>query len=148
MTNMSNMDSAADEPLNDIENKLAALLRGEMTHEEFLGAFLESELYILVDGEPQGDVLGPRRPMVIASGPDAPRMFAVFSAPTRATRMIQQFSEYSYPILVNCVWVLEHLGPNMGVAFNPGCANGFELAPDGAQQLKMAVLEARAQSPE
>jgi hypothetical protein len=32
----------------------------------------------------------------------------------------------------------------MGLALNPGCHFGFEIAPEGAQQLKAAVEQALA----
>jgi hypothetical protein len=138
------MSLTDDEPLNELENQLLSLMRGEISQEDFLRDFLDSHLYILVDGEPQGGVLGDRKPMVIAANEQAPRMLAVFSAPTRATRMLVAFPEYAHPILVDCSWVLEHIGPRMGISFNPGCQSGFELAAEGAHELQKALLDARA----
>ena len=137
-----------DEPLNDLEKQLAELMEGKITQIDFLRTFLTAQLYIMVDGEPTGGVLGDKKPMVIAASPEAPRLLAVFSSPTRAKRMTEQFAEYSFPILVDAAWALEHTGSHMGLAFNPGCANGFELAPEGAEQLRQAVAEARSQTAE
>ena len=130
-----------DETPTELEWKLAALMNGEIGHQDFLRAFLSAPVYIMVNGEPQDSLLGDKQPMVIAASVDAPRMLAVFATPHRATRMIEQFSDYSYPILVSADWVFEHIGPNMGVSFNPGCRSGFELAPEGAQQLKEALKQ-------
>jgi hypothetical protein len=141
-------EKTPEEPLNALESKLQALMRGEISNEEFLREFLEADLYIMVNGEPTGGTLGDKQPMVIAMSDTSPRMIAVFSSPTRAAKMLEHFSDYSYPIMVRCQWVLEHIGTHTGVAFNPGCPEGFELAPEGAQQLRDALAEARAQSGE
>jgi hypothetical protein len=135
-----------DEPLNEMESSLLSLMNGRISQIDFLRVFLQARLYIMVNGEPQGSVLGDRQPMVIASAETAPRMLAVFASPTRAHKMVELFAEYSFPIQVDAAWVLEHIGSHMGIAFNPGCPNGFELAPEGAQQLKNALAEARSQS--
>lgn len=134
--------------LNELEQVLFAMWNGEISREDFLRTFLVSDLYIMVDGEPVGDTLGDRRPMVVSTSPEAPRMMAVFSATERAACMTERFPDYSYPILVNCNWVLHCIGPSMGIAFNPGWAMGFEIAPDGAQQLKQALDAAIAQAGE
>lgn len=127
-----------DEQPTELEITLEKVAAGEVTKEEFLTLFLCSDLFIMINGEPEGDTLGDKKPMVIATGPDAPRMMAVFSKPHRAQRMVLQFPEYSFPVLVSAEWVFAALGSSMGVAFNPGYANGFEIAPEGAQQLKQA----------
>jgi len=56
--------------------------------------------------------------------------------------MTRQFPDYNFPIRVDCGWVLRCIGPSMGLAFNPGWAMGFEIAPEGAQQLKRALDDA------
>lgn len=136
----------AGEPLNDLEESLFKMWRGQMDKEEFLRTFLISSLYIIVDGEPVGNTLGSRRPMVVSTAPDQPKMIAVFSAPERAERMTKQFPDYNFPIQVDCRWVLQTIGSTMGVAFNPGWVMGFELQPEGAQQLKHALEQAIAQA--
>ena len=137
-----------DEPLNEVERKLHALMLNEISTEDFLETFLQGNFYIMVNGEPQGGVLGDKVPMVVASSEKDPHLLAIFSSPVRAKRMIERFADYSYPILVNADWVFEHLGPTMGITFNPGCTEGFELQPEGAQQLKAAIVQARAQAAE
>jgi hypothetical protein len=139
------IDLGIDEPLNELETNLLACMSGQMSREEFLTLFVNSALYIMVDGEPVGDTLGDRKPLVVAMSPDAPRLLAVFSAPQRAQTIIEKFGEFTYPIMVNAQWALDTLGPQMGIAFNPGCHFGFEIAPEGAQQLKAAVDAARAE---
>jgi hypothetical protein len=136
-----------DEPLNELESKLLELMSGQADEQDFLRVFLQSDLYIMVDGDPQGDTLGDRRPMVVATAENAPRMMAVFSNPSRAARLVAMFADYSFPIMGNTTWVLEHIGPHMGIAFNPGCPNGFELAPEGAQALKNALAAAESAPP-
>lgn len=131
------------EPLNELEEKLFACLNGELSREEFLGTFLWAPVYIMVDGEPVGDVLGDRKPLVVANAPEAPRLMAVFSDPSRAEKMMEYFGEYNFPILVNTPWVLHVIGTKMGISFNPGFPFGFEIAPEGAQQLKTALEEAK-----
>ncbi|HEY9790450.1 MAG TPA: SseB family protein [Candidatus Obscuribacterales bacterium] len=135
-----------DDPVNELESSLLSLMNGKISQADFLRVFLQSRLFIMVNGEPQGSVLGDKQPMVIASAQDAPRLLAVFASPTRAHKMVELFAEYSFPIQVDAEWVLDHIGSHMGIAFNPGCPNGFEMAPEGAQQLKIGLAEARSQS--
>lgn len=132
-----------DDALNEIESTLFAMFKEEMTREEFLGIFLASQLYILVDGEPTGNTLGDKKPMVVSTSPSAPRLMAVFSHPSRAAKMQQLFPEYNFPILVDCDWVFRTIGNSMGVTVNPGWHYGFEIAPEGAQQIKKAITEIR-----
>lgn len=138
----------ADGPLNELEEVLFSMWNGEISKEDFLRHFLISNLYIVVDGEPVGNTLGDRKPMVVSTSAEAPKMMAIFSAPERATRMTQQFPDYNFPILVDCRWVLRCIGPSMGLAFNPGWAMGFEIAPEGALQLKQALDDATARAGE
>jgi len=135
-------------PHNELEEKLFAMWRGAVPKEDFLRLFLISDVYIMVDGEPQGNTLGDRRPMVLSTSVELPKLMAVFSSPERAERMTQQFPEYSYPIRVDTNWVLHTIGTTMGIAFNPGWTMGFEIAPEGAQQLKIALDSAIAQAGE
>jgi hypothetical protein len=135
-------------PYNDLETQLFAMWAGKLTKEEFLRVFLVSDLFIIVDGEPVGNTLGDKKPMVLSTAVDQPKLMAVFSAPERASRMTQQFPEYNFPIQVDCRWVLHSIGATMGVAFNPGWTMGFEIAPEGAQQLRTALDSAIAQAGE
>lgn len=137
-----------EKPLNELEEQLFAMWSGRLGKEEFLRQFLISDVYIMVDGEPAGNTLGDRKPMVLSTASDQPKLMAVFSSPERASRMTQQFPDYNYPIRVDTNWVLHTIGSSMGVAFNPGWTIGFEIAPEGAQQLKMALDNAIAQAGE
>lgn len=129
----------SDEICNELERSLAGVMEGTIPKEEFLKTFLTSSLYILLDGEPVGGVLGDRVPMVFAPSAESERMIAVFSSPLRTAAMKAKFAEYQHPVLVDTAWVLNHVGPSTGIALNPGCALGFEMASSGAQQLKKAL---------
>lgn len=133
---------------NDLETQLLEMWDGKITREDFLRQFLMANLFIIVDGEPVGNTLGDRKPMVLSTSIDQPKMIAVFSSPERASRMIAQFPDYNFPIMVDTSWVLRAIGPSMGVAFNPGWEMGFEIAPEGAQQLKQALDSAMTQAGE
>jgi hypothetical protein len=137
-----------DHAHNELEEVLFAMWAGKVSKEDFLRQFLLSNVFIMVDGEPQGNTLGDKKPMVVSTSVDAPKMMAVFSSPERAARMTQQFPDYNFPIQVDCSWVLHCIGPSMGVAFNPGWTMGFEIAPEGAQQLRTALDSAIAQAGE
>jgi hypothetical protein len=137
-----------DHPHNELETHLYEMWDGKMTKEDFLRIWLLSDLFIIVDGEPVGNTLGDRKPMVISTAVDQPKMIAVFSSPERAARMIAQFPDYNFPIRVDTNWVLHCIGPTMGVAFNPGWELGFEIGPEGVQQLKHALDNAMTQAGE
>jgi hypothetical protein len=137
-----------EQPQNELEEHLFAMWAGRTTKEDFLRVFLISDVFIIVDGEPVGNTLGDRKPMVLSVSIDQPKLMAVFSSPERATRLTEQFPDYNYPIKVDTRWVLHTIGASMGVAFNPGWTIGFEIAPEGAQQLKMALDNAIAQAGE
>ncbi len=132
-------DFDIDEPLNELETRLFACLDGLIPREDFLNDFLNATLYILVDGELVNGELGERVPLILATAPEEPGLLAVFSHPTRGERIVEHFTEYIYPVMVNTRWALGTLGPGMGIIVNPGCNIGFEIAPPGAQQLKFAV---------
>jgi hypothetical protein len=128
----------AEEPANELEKALAAVLSGETSKEDFLRIFIGSNVYVLVNREPRGDTLGDSTPMVLSSN-NGPHMLALFSSPIRSLKMTELFPDYRFTIMVDCAWALHILGTTLGIALNPGCDLGFELAPDGAQQLKRAL---------
>ncbi len=130
-----------DEPANELERALALLVAGKMDKNAFLRLFLSSRLYILLDGEPQGNTLGCRSPMVFAASPESPRMLALFSSPVKASAMSELFPEYRYTAMVDSLWAIHCAGPSTGIALNPGAALGFELAASGVQELKLAIEE-------
>lgn len=138
--------SLMDEPLNELEKTLFSMWNGQVSREDFLRAFLMSDVFIMVDGEPPGNTLGDKRPMVVSTSVEQPKMMALFSSPERAVCMTKQFPDYNFPIRVDCGWVLRSIGPTMGLAVNPGWSMGFEIAPEGAQQLKRALDEAVARA--
>src|SRR5438105_4713928 len=88
----------AEEPCNELEQALAAVMAEQMSKEDFLRIFLSANLYVLVNSEPKGNTLGDCTPMVISTDAKAPRMLVVFSSPLRSLKMTELHSEYRWPV--------------------------------------------------
>jgi hypothetical protein len=122
-------------PNNLLEEKLIAMYRKEIKITEFLEILLESQVIILADRDV--DITGPDmhfNPLAITShmGYDA---LAAFTSIERAKRAFSEYPEYGFAVAVDTSWFLLGAYENAGFALNPGWPFGFELPPEGLQQL-------------
>jgi hypothetical protein len=58
-----------------------------------------------------------------------------FSSLERAKAALARYPEYPFALAVYTKWFLQGAYENTGIALNPGWPFGFELPPEGLQQI-------------
>ena len=122
-------------PKNPLEEKLVAMYRKEIKISEFLEFLFDSQVIILADRDV--DISGSDtnfNPLAINS-PMGYSVLATFSSIERAQAEVSMDPEYGYAIAVDTSWFLLRAYENVGFALNPGWPFGFELPPEGLQQM-------------
>jgi hypothetical protein len=122
-------------PNNPLEEKLLAMYRKEIKITDFLDILLDSQVIILADKDV--DITGPDmnfKPLAITS-PMKYNVLATFSSVERAQAAVSRYPEYAFAVSVDTSWFLQRAFENVGFALNPGWPFGFELSPDGLQQM-------------
>jgi len=123
-------------PTNPFEEKLAACCAGELELAALVPTFLESQVFVLLDGDiPAGNPHLKANPLVLDSPKGYP-VLAIFSRPECATRVAQAFPQFPYGLLVECRWLLRQIKSTVGIAVNPGSTVGFEMPPEGFARFK------------
>jgi len=62
-------------------------------------------------------------------------VLATFSSIERAKAALSSYPGYEFALAVDTAWFLGGAYENVGFALNPGWPFGFELPPDGLQQM-------------
>lgn len=122
-------------PNNLLEEKLLEMYRKEIKISEFLEILLDSQVIILADRDV--DMSGPDthfNPLAISS-PMGCDVLATFSSLERAQPAASRYPGYEFAMAVDTPWFLLRAYENVGFALNPGWAFGFELPPEGLQQM-------------
>jgi SseB protein N-terminal domain len=122
-------------PNNNLEEKLLALYRKEIKIIEFLELLIDSQVVILADRDV--DISRPSmdfNPLAINS-PMGFDVLVTFSSLERAKAALAQYPDYPFALAVDTRWFLLGAYKNAGIALNPGWPYGFELPPEGLQQL-------------
>lgn len=122
-------------PNNFLEEKLLAMYRKEIKITEFIELLLDSQVMILTDRDV--DITGPDthfNPLAITS-PMGYSVLVTFSSIERATSLAARHPDFSHAVAVDTSWFLLRAHENAGFALNPGWAFGFELPPEGLQQM-------------
>lgn len=129
--------SANFDPQNHLEACLLSWRSGEMEAADLFEQLVGSEIFVLFDHMEEGKLLEDSRPLVLAAAEDTPGMLAVFSSPRRVQPIVQQFSQFTHLIAVNCKEVLTNLvPPGIGLVCNPGWVEGFMVQSEGVEEMK------------
>jgi len=122
-------------PNNPLEEKLLAMYRKEIKITEFLEILFDSQVIILSDRDVE--ISGPDmhfNPLAITS-PMGYDVLATFSSIERARAAVSKYPGFEFAVGVDTAWFLRGAYENVGFALNPGWPFGFELPPDGLQQM-------------
>jgi hypothetical protein len=116
-------------PVNKLELLLTKAQDGSVPLEEFLEAFMQSELHVPSDTEVNED-RSDFSPMLLTK--DNNNFIGVFTAKERIEKVAPQFTYcLSIPQGSELLKWLRTIAPNCGVLVNPGFYAGLEISPDG-----------------
>jgi hypothetical protein len=118
------------EPRNDFERDLLAAQQGRMTSDDLLRILMDTQVFMPVADEKPA-VLNVQRstraqPLVL-TGEDGTPLLVLFSSPERAKPFVDDCPGFSGGLLVEFKWVLEKMGGEYGITFNPGSEIGFDM---------------------
>lgn len=129
-------------PANKLEEALVEFLDGKIPQAEFLGTLANGQLYILLDKAlPEGSQWDPGINLCVVSNEAGVALVAAFTSPGRAEALQAEATEFAHGLLVSTGWLLQGLGPDVGVAVNPGYGASVELSPRVAGQLRDAFAK-------
>jgi SseB protein N-terminal domain len=132
-------------PANALEHVLLEAQRGTGSPAAFFDELLRSQVFVLLDKEigPEGRWDPSINLCVLTNATDGP-VVAAFTAPERSTPWHERLPQFGYGLLVSFTWLLQGLGPEVGVVINPGSSVGVELAPGAMSRLKHQVASSSA----
>lgn len=122
-------------PHNPLEEKLVAMYRKQISISDFLGILIDSRLAIPSDRE--AAVTAPDmnfKPLVITSAMGFD-VLVTFSSLELAEAASSMYPGYGFTAEVDADRFLLQAPENVGFALNPGWHLGFELPPEGLQQI-------------
>lgn len=124
-------------PLNELEVHLLQAQEGELSPSAFLDSLLTDQVFVLLDRAitEGGEWDEGTSPLVLTNEADEP-MFAVFSAPERASLWSEQAPAFEHALQVDFRWLLSGISDGVGVVLNPGFDVGMEMIPEAVAQLK------------
>jgi hypothetical protein len=139
------MNEAAFSPINPLEVSLLQAQLGSGPASDFFDELLGSQVFVLLDKDlgPDGQ-WDPSINLCVLTNAAGKPVLAAFTAAERSAQWYQHLPQFQYGLLVSFVWLMQGLGPDVGVVINPGHAVGVELAPEAIARFKQ---QARGESP-
>jgi len=136
------MNEAAFSPLNPLEESLLQVQLGAAPAADFFSLLLDSQVFILLD-KPIGEdgQWDPTINLCLLTNAAGAPVVAAFTAPERSAPWYRHLPQFQYGLLVSFTWLMQGLGPTVGVVINPGHGVGVELAPEAIARLRQQVLD-------
>jgi hypothetical protein len=131
------MNEAAFSPLNPLEETLLQAQLGAAPASDFFSELLGSQVFVLLDKDlgPDGQWDPSINFCVLTNAAGAP-VLAAFTAPERSAPWYQHLPQFQFGLSVGFAWLMQGLGPDVGVVINPGHGVGVELAPEAIARLR------------
>ena len=140
------MIESAFSPTNALEHALLDAQEGNRSSTDFLSELLGSQVFVLLDREigPKGHWDESINLCVLTNATDGP-VVAAFTSPERSIPWHERLPQFGHGLLVDFSWLLQGLGPEVGVVINPGWSVGVELAPEAVERLKRRLEDSGSQ---
>ena len=124
--------SPDNEPLNDLEEKLAQGGQPDADPVDVILSFLNNEVYIISADALEGED-SQVEPLVLGNEDGQP-VLAVFSHPSRVD---PEYLEAAPNVLgTQGAAIIANIGDELGMVINPGAAYGFEINPEGIANIR------------
>lgn len=124
-------------PLNRLEATLLAAQTGTGPSSAFFDELVQSQVFLLLDREIGEDGRwDPAINLCVLTNAQGRPVVAAFTAPERSTDWYAHLPQFKYGLLVTFAWLMQGLGPEVGVVVNPGLPVGVELGPEAIMDLR------------
>ena len=129
-------------PSNALEQALLAAQQGAGSPTAFFDELATSQVVVLLDRDigPEGR-WDPSINLCVLTNATGQRVVAAFTAVERSGPWHERLPQFGYGLLVSFSWLIQGLGPQVGVVMNPGWSVGVELAPEAIDRLKQQLPE-------
>lgn len=136
------MNEAAFSPLNPLEESLLQVQLGAAPAADFFSQLLRSQVFVLLDKDlgPDGQ-WDPSINLCVLTNAAGKPVLAAFTAAERSAPWYQHLPQFQFGLSVGFVWLMQGLGPDVGVVINPGHGVGVELAPEAIVRLRRQALD-------
>lgn len=135
------------EPKNELEQKLLAVMSGELTSETFMRELIAGQVFMPVRDDKESGIKGLQlttraTPLVVQDG-EGHNILVTFTSPERAKGFLTDYPEFGGGLLTEFTWILERMEPGFSIAVNPGLEVGIDIEPETiAEMLEIIAAEA------
>lgn len=125
-------------PQNPLEALLHSVEQGEVDEQHFFTALLDAQVFMPIRdkhhiaGFQESSLADP----LVLEDEEGSQVMPLFSSPERARDFLKQFPGYEGGLLTEFRWVIERIGPGIGISMNPGLDSGFDLEAEMIEALR------------
>ena len=131
---------------NELERKLLAAIRGELSAEDFMRELLTQQVFIPIKDDRDSGITGlqltNKATPLIVDDEEGGKILVLFTSPERAKDFLADVPGYSGGLLAEFAWIVERIEPGIRIAVNPGIELGMDIEPEHVMEM-LALLAAR-----
>lgn len=131
-------------PRNDLERLILDVQSGKLDPQEFAECILGEQVFLPVKDEKHkiaGFQSSTKAEPLVIDDEDGNRVMLLFTVPERAKTLLTDYPDYSGGLVTEFSWVLRRMGPEMGIALNPGDDIGFDFDAEMVAMLSSLLPE-------
>jgi len=131
---------------NELERKLLAAIRGDLSAEDFMRELLTQQVFIPIRDDRDSGITGlqltNKATPLIVDDEEGGKILVLFTSPERAKDFLADVPDYSGGLLAEFAWIVERIEPGIRIAVNPGIELGMDIEPEHVMEM-LALLAAR-----
>jgi len=130
---------------NELERKLLAAIRGDLSAEDFMRELLTQQVFIPIRDDRDSGITGlqltNKATPLIVDDEEGGKILVLFTSPERAKDFLADVPDYSGGLLAEFAWLVERIEPGIRIAVNPGIELGMDIEPEHVMEM-LALLAA------
>ena len=135
------------EAKNELEHKLVAAMRGELSSDDFMREMLAQQIFIPIKDDKDSGIQGfqhtTRATPLVIQDEEGQNILVLFTSPERAKDFLADVPGYSGGLLADFSWIVERMEPGFAISVNPGLELGMDIDPNDVTHM-IEILAARS----
>lgn len=135
------------EAKNELEHKLVAAMRGELSSDDFMREMLAQQIFIPIKDDKDSGIQGfqhtTRATPLVIQDEEGQSILVLFTSPERAKDFLVDVPGYSGGLLADFSWIVERMEPGFAISVNPGLELGMDIDPNDVTHM-IEILAARS----
>jgi hypothetical protein len=131
------------EAKNELEKKLLAAMKGELSSEDFMRELMTQQIFIPIKDDKdlgiQGLQLTTKATPLVIQDDEGVNILVLFTSPERAQGFLTEVPGYGGGLLADFSWIVERMDPGFAISVNPGLDVGMDIEPENVTQM-LALL--------